>query len=73
MIFVAKIHNNSLGACIPVNSYDEGIDLIKGMAVEQLNRELTDEEIDDVINSYELYNDEDSDNIYTWSVGIMYD
>ncbi len=71
MLFVAKIHNNSLGSCYEVSSYEEGIDLIKGMATEQLNRELTDEEIDDVVNSYELYNDDDADNVFTWSIGTF--
>lgn len=69
MLFVAKIHNNSLGACVRIATWDEGIALIKGMATEQLNRELTDEEINCINNSYELYDDSDSDNIWTFSIG----
>lgn len=70
-MFVAKIHNNSLGSCIEVSSYEEGIDLLRGMAEEQLDRELTPEEIDGLVNDYEVTNNEDSDNWYTWSIGTL--
>jgi hypothetical protein len=70
-LFVAKIHNNILGACTEVSSYEEGIDLLRGMAEEQLDRELTPEEIDGLVNEYEVYNDEDADNVYTWSIGTF--
>ncbi len=70
-LFVAKIHNNSLGSCQEVSSYEEGIDLIREMAEEQLGRPLEDEENECLINEYEVYNDEDADNVYTWSIGAL--
>jgi hypothetical protein len=71
MMFVAKIHNSSLGACFEVESEAEGIDFIRGMAEDQLDRPLTDEEIDELHNNLELFNDEDMDNHYTWSIGTF--
>jgi hypothetical protein len=69
MIIVAKIHNNSLGKCIEVDTFQEGIDLIKGAAAEQLGRELEPEELEDLENTYEFSDFSDSSNQYTWSVG----
>ena len=67
-MFVAKIHNNSLGACISIESYDEGKTLIKKMAEEQFGRPLTESELEDIDDKMELYNDDDMDNVYTFSV-----
>lgn len=70
-MFVAKIHNNSLGACYEVESEAEGIDMIRGMAENQLQRPLTDEEIDDLHNYLEVINFDDADNHYTWAIGTF--
>ena len=66
-----KIHNNSLGKVVSVSSEDEGKDVLRGMAEEQFRRPLTDGEIDDLNDRLEIYNDDDSDNIYTFSLGIV--
>jgi hypothetical protein len=71
MLFVCRIHNNSLGATLEVKSWEEGKDLLRGMAEDQFQRPLTDEEIDMLENEQEIFNDEDSDNIYTFSYGII--
>ena len=68
---VARIHNNSLGSVTEVSSEEEGQSLIRGMAEEQFERGLTDEEIDDLENNLEIYNEDDSDNIFCFSLGII--
>lgn len=70
-MFVAKIHNNSLGACYEVESEEKGIELIQEMAEIQLERPLTDEEMGDLYNYLEVTNFEDTDNHYTWAIGII--
>ena len=67
-MFVAKIHNNSLGACISIESYEEGNELIKKMAEDQFGRPLTEREMEDIVDNMELYNDDDMDNVYTFSI-----
>jgi hypothetical protein len=89
-IFVAKIHNNSLGSCISIESYEEGKVLIRKMAEEQFQRPLTESELavakrknrmaiqrrlrihrirQSIEDEMELYNDDDADNVYTFSIG----
>jgi hypothetical protein len=71
MWFVCKIHNNSLGNSFLVPSIEAGIEEIKKMAIDQLQRELTEEEVSDIENDYELYNSDDMDNIFTFSLGQL--
>ncbi len=68
---VARIHNNSLGSVIEVSSEEEGKDIIRGMAEEQFDRPLTDDEIDELENNMEIYNEEDADNLFCFSLGII--
>lgn len=68
MIVVIKIHNSKVVSCFEVKSLSEGIDEIKIAAEEQLERELTLDEIDTLDNDMEVYSDEDPDNHYTWTV-----
>ena len=68
---VAKIHNNSLGRTVEVSSEAEGKDILRGWAEEQFQRPLEDEEIDDIENNLEIYNEDDSDNIFCFSIGIV--
>jgi hypothetical protein len=70
MLFVCRIHNNSLGASKQVSSWEEGRGVLKKWAEEQFGRDLTDEEIESLDNEQEIYNDEDGHNIYTFSYGI---
>lgn len=71
MWFVCKIHNNSLGISFLVPSIEAGIEEIKKMAIGQFQRELTEEEVSEIENNYELYNDDDMYNVYTFSLGKM--
>jgi len=68
---IAKIHNNSLGTVRQVASEEEGKDIIRAWAEEQFQRPLTDDETDDLNDRLEIYNEEDSDNIYTFSIGAV--
>jgi len=70
-LIACKIHNNSLGKTISVNSFDEGKALLRQWAEEQFERSLTNEENDSLENEMEIYNDNDFDNIYSFSIGIV--
>jgi hypothetical protein len=49
-LFVARISNNSLGACTPVASVDKGIQLISKL----LGRELTEDEKEQLEDDLQL-------------------
>lgn len=66
-----KIHNNSLGKVISVDNEHDGKELLINWAQDQFGRSLTEEEKESLDNNLEIYNDEDSDNIYTFSLGIV--
>lgn len=70
-LIACKIHNNSLGKVISVPSLSEGIQTIKEWAADQFRRELTFEEIKSAENECEICNEDDSDNIYSFSIGIV--
>lgn len=69
MLIAAKIHNNSLGQIIEIASFEEGIKLIIKWAEDQLDRDLSPEELEDLNNTYEISDFSDSDNHFTWSLG----
>ena len=68
---VARIHNNSLGRVIEVSSEDEGKDLLKELINDQFGRGPTDEEVDQIEDYLEVYNEEDADNIFCFSIGVI--
>lgn len=68
---VCIIHNNSLGKVLAVSSERNGKDILRGWVEKQFGRPLTDGETDDLNNKLEIYNDEDPDNIFTFSLGIV--
>jgi len=70
-LFVARIHNNRLGSCVMVGTITNGINLIREYVQDQFNRELTADENDRLENDYEFYNDDDADNIFTFSIGSL--
>jgi hypothetical protein len=70
-IVVVKIHNNSLGSITSVPSFDEGKEVLRKMAEEQLDRPLDNEELERLENEMEIFDDSDSDNIYTFSIGLV--
>jgi hypothetical protein len=70
-IIVASVHNNRLGPCINVDSFDDGKEQVKQLSKEKLVRDLTLEEIEEIDNNGEFYCDEDSNNVWSYSVGIV--
>lgn len=70
-MFVAVIHNNSLGNCIAVQSFDEGDSIIIEYAKGRLNRDLTEEEIEDIQETHEFHDFSDSDNHTSFCLGMM--
>lgn len=70
-IIVASIHNHSLGSVVSVPTLEEGYELVKKLSAEKLGRELTEEEKDDVDVNSEFYHDQDADNVWCYSVGIV--
>ena len=71
MYIVAKIHNNSLGKVVQAKDEADAKDIAKGWAEEQFQRPLTDEEVDDLENTFEVYNEDDADNLHCISIGIV--
>jgi hypothetical protein len=72
-IIVAKIHNQSLGKCVFVDTVEDGKNVIRDWFFEQFDRVINADEIDTLENQLEVYNDEDSDNNFTFSIGIIED
>jgi hypothetical protein len=76
-IFVTKIHNQSLGRCFYVKTIEEGQELIKSWWYAQFGFPLenTDKSprLDNLEDQLECYNDDDHNNHYTFSIGIVED
>jgi hypothetical protein len=68
---VAKIHNQSLGKVVEASSMEDGNNIIRDWFNNQFQRDLNDEERDDLENNGEVCNMEDPDNHYTFSIGIV--
>ncbi len=62
MLFVAEIKDNVLGLCTPVDSYEDGIALVKEIVANN-GVTLTDEVIDDINDCWDYYEDD-------WSVTL---
>lgn len=71
ILFVARIHNNKLGSCVPVDDHEDGEDVIRSWVKDQFGRDITDDENEILMNDGEFYNDDDPDNIVTFSIGMM--
>lgn len=68
---VVDIHNNVLGDTVAAESMDEAKELALDMAKYKLNRELNDEEISNFHNMLEIVNEDDADNIWCISIGMI--
>lgn len=66
----ARIHNNSLGKVELCDSEADAKDKIRGWAEAQFGRGLNDEEVDSLEDHLEIYNEDDADNLFCFSVGI---
>jgi len=68
---VVDIHNNVIKDYISAESMDEAKELALDMAKYKLNRELNDEEISNFHNMLEIVNEDDADNIWCISIGMI--
>lgn len=67
----ASIHNNGLARVIGATSEQYAKALVRLMAEDQFGRPLTEEELNDLRNTGQIYNDSDADNIVTFTVGSV--
>jgi hypothetical protein len=70
-IVVIKIHNSSVSSVYQANTVENAKALVKDLFFSQFNRPLNDEEINDLEDRLEIYNDEDHDNVFTFSVAFV--
>ena len=70
MYAVIKIHNNSLSKITLTKDEQDAKDMCISWAESQFERELDDDEIDDFDNDLEIFNDDDPDNIYCFTIAI---
>jgi hypothetical protein len=68
---VVKIYNQSLGKVVEVESIEKGFNIIHEWFKNQFDRVMCDDELDDLENLMEIDIEEDDDNHYTFSVGII--
>lgn len=67
-LFVIKIHNNAPGRMVRVDNFTEAKCVLLEMAADQLNRNLTTNELEEIMNDGSLYVEQDADNWYTWAI-----
>lgn len=70
-IIVAYIHNARLGNVFGVDSLEKGQSIIKKLAENKLERVLNGQENESLENELEVYNDDDADNVWSYSVGLV--
>ena len=70
-MIVVDIHNAHLGSVFEVDSLAEGKSAIKKLAEHKLSRELNKEENESLENELEVYNEEDADNVWSFSMGLV--
>ena len=67
----ATIHNNSLGQVKLFEHPEDAVSHITALYKDQFGEELDEEQIDSLENDFEIYVEEDHDNTYTFSIGII--
>ena len=70
-VIVADIHNARLGSVFGVESLEKGKAIVKKLAENKLQRSLTDQENESLENEFEVYNDDDADNVWSYSIGLV--
>ena len=70
-MIVVDIHNARLGSVFEVDSLEEGKSAIKKLAENKLQRVLNDQENESLENELEVYNEEDADNVWSFSMGLV--
>ena len=72
-IIVVRIHNMSLGSVTRVLNFDTGVKLISKLFSDQFGRDMNAAERCSLENNYEVTNDDDHENIYAFSIGVLED
>lgn len=67
----ASIHNNGLARVVGATSEQSAKTIVRLMAEDHFRRPLTDDELDDLHNTWQIYNDSDADNVVTFAVGSV--
>ncbi len=67
----ASIHNNGLARVVGATSEQYAKAVVRLMAEEHFGRSLTEEELEDLHNTGQIYNDKDADNVVTFTVGSV--
>jgi len=70
-IVVIKIHNARVSSVYSVDTIENAKALVSDLFFSQFHRSLNEEEIDDLEVFMELYNDEDHDNQFTFSISFV--
>lgn len=68
---IVRIHNSSLAYAQEVSSVEEGKSVIQEQFLDHIGRVMNYDELDTLDNMMEVYNDDDHDNTYTFSIGIL--
>ena len=70
MYVAIKIHNNSLSKIVQAYDGAQAKYIIRNWAELQFERELNDNEIYDLDKDLKIFNDDDPDNIYSFTIAI---
>lgn len=68
---VCIIHNNSLSRTFSVQNEEEGKEAILDLFFEQFQRTMNEEELDELEDYLEVENEEDANNHYCFSIGML--
>lgn len=70
-MIVVGIHNDRVGTAFEVDGLAGGRLAIKKLAENKLQRILNDQENESLENELEVYNEEDMDNVWSFSIGLV--
>jgi len=70
-IAVIKLHNSTVSSVYSTDTVEGAKELVRDLFYFQFKRTLNDEENDQLEDMLEVYNDEDHDNIFTFSIAFV--
>jgi hypothetical protein len=70
-IVVIKIHNSSVTSVYCAATLENAKGLVKDLFFGQFHRALNEQEVEDLENKFEIFNDEDHDNHFTFSIAFV--
>ena len=71
MFIATKIHNQSLGIVYLLDTFEEALAKAHEIAINTLDRDLFESELFDLEEQGELFVEDDHDNQYTFSIGVI--